>query len=99
ILNKTSPHYCRAFTFSNINLVHPEPDGLFQPNRQRLVRRDGERLPIMARKVRKKIEKALTDEDLYAGKPGMLPRHIRSEEHTSELRSLMRISYAVLLLK
>src|SRR3546814_8261933 len=27
------------------------------------------------------------------------PHHIRSEEHTSELQSLMRISYAVLCLK
>src|SRR3546814_4422535 len=27
------------------------------------------------------------------------PRHIRSEEHTSELQSLMRISYAVFCLK
>src|SRR3546814_5410442 len=29
----------------------------------------------------------------YAGGPG--PRELRSEEHTSELQSLMRISYAV----
>src|SRR3546814_5322256 len=30
---------------------------------------------------------------------GMLQRHGRSEEHTSELQSLMRISYAVFCLK
>src|SRR3546814_2039913 len=30
---------------------------------------------------------------------GQLPRTIRSEEHTSELQSLMRISYAVFCLK
>src|SRR3546814_9242300 len=29
----------------------------------------------------------------------MLPEHFRSEEHTSELQSLMRISYAVFCLK
>src|SRR3546814_10098244 len=31
--------------------------------------------------------------------PGSTPRLIRSEEHTSELQSLMRISYAVFCLK
>src|SRR3546814_8866102 len=31
--------------------------------------------------------------------PGPLPEHRRSEEHTSELQSLMRISYAVFCLK
>src|SRR3546814_9907637 len=34
-----------------------------------------------------------------AGTGGALPRHLRSEEHTSELQSLMRISYAVFCLK
>src|SRR3546814_9114218 len=32
-------------------------------------------------------------------RPDMLPPEIRSEEHTSELQSLMRISYAVFCLK
>src|SRR3546814_9802846 len=31
--------------------------------------------------------------------PEKLQRHVRSEEHTSELQSLMRISYAVFCLK
>src|SRR3546814_7603392 len=31
--------------------------------------------------------------------PGILPIFLRSEEHTSELQSLMRISYAVFCLK
>src|SRR3546814_2181289 len=31
--------------------------------------------------------------------PGILVRDVRSEEHTSELQSLMRISYAVFCLK
>src|SRR3546814_2630858 len=34
----------------------------------------------------------------YSGLP-LVPRYYRSEEHTSELQSLMRISYAVLCLK
>src|SRR3546814_9459618 len=34
-----------------------------------------------------------------AGKPRQLLRDARSEEHTSELQSLMRISYAVFCLK
>src|SRR3546814_9142130 len=39
-------------------------------------------------------------EDLaLAGKGPWRARHIRSEEHTSELQSLMRISYAVFCLK
>src|SRR3546814_10847952 len=35
------------------------------------------------------------------GRPGVTPSHriVRSEEHTSELQSLMRISYAVFCLK
>src|SRR3546814_2884200 len=33
------------------------------------------------------------------GKSGHIARKLRSEEHTSELQSLMRISYAVLCLK
>src|SRR3546814_10530526 len=35
-------------------------------------------------------------QQLRAGRPGL---HMRSEEHTSELQSLMRISYAVFCLK
>src|SRR3546814_8118134 len=54
----------------------------------------------------------LTQETAYAGPPSLLPEHVhqhrkgaaeqpthRSEEHTSELQSLMRISYAVFCLK
>src|SRR3546814_9456373 len=33
------------------------------------------------------------------GPPGALEQRLRSEEHTSELQSLMRISYAVFCLK
>src|SRR3546814_4728690 len=37
--------------------------------------------------------------DVEAGAHQIHPRALRSEEHTSELQSLMRISYAVLCLK
>src|SRR3546814_9786227 len=36
---------------------------------------------------------------LDTGNPGSLKRDVRSEEHTSELQSLMRTSYAVFCLK
>src|SRR3546814_3299259 len=35
----------------------------------------------------------------HAGPPGKIAYGVRSEEHTSELQSLMRISYAVFCLK
>src|SRR3546814_6784788 len=35
----------------------------------------------------------------WCGWPGLADRGVRSEEHTSELQSLMRISYAVFCLK
>src|SRR3546814_9991334 len=40
-----------------------------------------------------------TDLVLAAQELGSLARNLRSEEHTSELQSLMRISYAVFCLK
>src|SRR3546814_6570503 len=43
------------------------------------------------------LEKAL--DDLVVDIPGQLLQRHRSEEHTSELQSLMRISYAVFCLK
>src|SRR3546814_3438915 len=45
-------------------------------------------------------EVAIEDaDDLAALEQGKVERQARSEEHTSELQSLMRISYAVLCLK
>src|SRR3546814_7430248 len=43
----------------------------------------------------------MVDDDRFPLRPGEVPveRSIRSEEHTSELQSLMRISYAVFCLK
>src|SRR3546814_9823700 len=40
-----------------------------------------------------------SDMETRAGDPGAFARFDRSEEHTSELQSLMRISYAVFCLK
>src|SRR3546814_4926050 len=40
-----------------------------------------------------------SDEAFEAGLVERLPEKVRSEEHTSELQSLMRISYAVFVLK
>src|SRR3546814_10579208 len=40
-----------------------------------------------------------SDRQFVSGKAGYHTRQIRSEEHTSELQSLMRISYAVFCLK
>src|SRR3546814_7889252 len=44
---------------------------------------------------------ALADRDVFVmpGRVLATPQHFRSEEHTSELQSLMRISYAVFCLK
>src|SRR3546814_13022455 len=43
---------------------------------------------------------ALEDSGSATAETGWLPQHlVRSEEHTSELQSLMRISYAVFCLK
>src|SRR3546814_1250733 len=49
------------------------------------------------------IEAPVSNTEIYAGAPltmlARLTAHYRSEEHTSELQSLMRISYAVFCLK
>src|SRR3546814_5333234 len=42
---------------------------------------------------------AAREGDLALVRPGPLQLHLKSEEHTSELQSLMRISYAVFCLK
>src|SRR3546814_2382426 len=65
---------------------------------ERHVERGIEQPPIVSlasggRRPQGMIECMLTHE------PVRLPRRMRSEEHTSELQSLMRISYAVFCLK
>src|SRR3546814_6418726 len=53
------------------------------------------------RKQRRSAPAARAEADAHGGRSDHLParRHQRSEEHTSELQSLMRISYAVFCLK
>src|SRR3546814_10068505 len=53
-------------------------------------------MPAMVATTRTAWGRALKQRLTVAGKPPML---IRSEEHTSELQSLMRLSYAVFCLK
>src|SRR3546814_4150587 len=45
------------------------------------------------------INQRVMDHEEYDGIPAHEDQHIRSEEHTSELQSLMHISYAVFCLK
>src|SRR3546814_4907130 len=47
----------------------------------------------------KQLERVLYFESYVVLEPGLTPLEKRSEEHTSELQSLMRISYAVFCLK
>src|SRR3546814_2223071 len=51
----------------------------------------------LAARWRHRLDRPLTGSDYAAGLDGLRER--RSEEHTSELQSLMRISYAVFCLK
>src|SRR3546814_10576278 len=51
------------------------------------------------RRTRPGGEEAAVDGDQDRARQGQVRRHLRSEEHTSELQSLMRISYAVFCLK
>src|SRR3546814_9843876 len=68
---------------------------------------DVERQPrrLQQRRAERALQRAEGDR-LDAARPGIAPRavaekaaHMRSEEHTSEIQSLMRISYAVFCLK
>src|SRR3546814_7308634 len=61
--------------------------------------------PAVLREIDGRIRQDLLTDALVAHErddpeqPSLLPRLARSEEHTSELQSLMRISYAVFCLK
>src|SRR3546814_2706330 len=76
------------------------PDGLLQflhrivGGEHALVRGDIGKLLGRGMRKGRAVRKFLGD-----GKRGLLERLVRSEEHTSELQSLMRISYAVFCLK
>src|SRR3546814_10768636 len=60
----------------------------------RLIERDKELPPFMLRRMKDEILTGLPEK-----KARKYPVEMRSEEHTSELQSLMRISYAVFCLK
>src|SRR3546814_10487811 len=61
---------------------------------RQLVSKSGNELVNLAKRV-----KGGSDEDLAAFRQAWVRHVARSEEHTSELQSLMRISYAVFCLK
>src|SRR3546814_66297 len=58
-----------------------------------------ERLELLLGDVAKREQACIDQLDLEGGTVVGLGRYLRSEEHTSELQSLMRISYAVFCLK
>src|SRR3546814_10746763 len=69
---------------------------------RRTEQRQFDRLPILGRFALRCLEHAIIDETVLAQpffRRRRLPLGLRSEEHTSELQSLMRISYAVFCLK
>src|SRR3546814_8359412 len=71
--------------------LRPDPQ---LPARQRLPRQEGDpRLPARRQGLARLRDPARMDQHLLPGGGA------RSEEHTSELQSLMRISYAVFCLK
>src|SRR3546814_4805254 len=74
-------------------LAHPEA-----------ARRIAQRLPEarLVVQLRNPIDRAYSDYCMFFRRGAVTPhpeRYLRSEEHTSELQSLMRISYAVFCLK
>src|SRR3546814_4437319 len=81
------------FTFAYPHLTAPDSEGTYADNKYKV---DGVVDPTSpaGKAVQAEVSKAL--KALGLGKDAQLPR---SEEHTSELQSLMRISYAVFCLK
>src|SRR3546814_6050454 len=82
-----------------------EAPGLQQPHQgaelqhlRRVLRRLQGRAPALHRVHRRRVQRRPADPDPYRRRRDHRRQH-RSEEHTSELQSLMRISYAVFCLK
>src|SRR3546814_3961191 len=67
--------------------------------RPRIVNEDRDGIRLEPRRERCKIRRILKIGDQRFGRHAMRVGKARSEEHTSELQSLMRISYAVFCLK
>src|SRR3546814_1772272 len=74
------------------------PVRLDRPSVDRLSRGPAQELPRNARRRRRPVEPHLRAPGLV-GRAALRSGRTRSEEHTSELQSLMRISYAVFCLK
>src|SRR3546814_7408739 len=64
-----------------------------------VIKRSGIIEPFSREKVMSGVRKACQGRPVTEADLAMLAQSVRSEEHTSELQSLMRISYAVFCLK
>src|SRR3546814_8462682 len=78
--------------------VSPEVDHLGAGVGLLMIVRDGDGIELAHRFLARQHAARIFPGDGGAGLH-LRPRHLRSEEHTSELQSLMRISYAVFCLK
>src|SRR3546814_8738899 len=87
-------------TAIEIAVLHPRDIELRQVGRQAVPVGEA---PSFARKIHRRVEMGVERQQPAVqrrlGGRGRLTRRARSEEHTSELQSLMRISYAVFCLK
>src|SRR3546814_3482298 len=80
------------FPYATLFRSWEDCEHLFSPGEDYLVAQNG-------REMKEQISAVLADEQLASSLAERGLRTIRSEEHTSELQSLMRISYAVFCLK
>src|SRR3546814_5442409 len=86
---RTDPLFPYTTLFRSFHLRHPERVAGARPRKQLLRRRQGALQFVCADGLGRQVR----------GDPVDDRKEIRSEEHTSELQSLMRISYAVFCLK
>src|SRR3546814_7272571 len=93
-------HALRAFKQNAVAALarfvkcHPDRLGERQDERSDVPKLRHQRVPVHGR-----LAKAGAQRVMMSAEPIQLRAQIRSEEHTSELQSLMRISYAVFCLK
>src|SRR3546814_3679108 len=79
-------------------IYYPDFYGIDTPDAEKLLANQYDGLQAMCEYIRADSLAFLSIDGLYRAVGGE-PRNPRSEEHTSELQSLMRISYAVFCLK